>query len=199
MTPANILEIWGITVDDLSRAILENGSLRGMIFGYVAEIKLRGLLEGHPEVSFITKDDDHDRKNKADLRIRYRGQEFRLESKSLQSNSIRQMPDGSWVGKAQVDGSDRRTVKFDDGTSLETTLLRPGDFDVLAVNCFAFEKEWFWAFASNQELPRSSYAKYTPEQRQGLIASLVTVTKPVGGIFRDDLFTLLDSMLDTNA
>ena len=96
MTPANILETWGITVDDLSRAILENGSLRGMVFGYVAEIKLLGLLEGHPEVSFITKDDDHDRKNKADLRIRYRGQEFRLESKSLQTNSIRQMPDGSW-------------------------------------------------------------------------------------------------------
>ena len=196
MTHANILETWGITVDDLSRAILENGSLRGMVFGYVAEIKLRQLLEAHPEVDFMTKDDDHDRNNKADLRIRYRGREFRLESKSLQTNSIRQLSDGSWIGKAQVDGSDRRKVKFDDGTSLETTLLRPGDFDVLAVNCFAFEKEWFWAFASNQDLPRSSYAKYTPEQRQGLIASLVTVTKPVGGIFQDDLFTLLDSLLE---
>jgi hypothetical protein len=196
MIHANILETWGITVDELSQAILENGSLRGMVFGYVAEIKLRQLLEAHTDVDLITKDDDHDRKNKADLRIRYRSQEFRLESKSLQTNSIRQMPDGSWIGKAQVDGSDRRTVTFDDGTSLETTLLRPGDFDVLAVNCFAFEKEWFWAFASNRDLPRSSYAKYTPEQQQGLLASLVTVTKPVGGIFRDDLFVLLDSMLE---
>jgi hypothetical protein len=196
MTNTNILEFWGITVDDLSRAILENGSLRGMVFGYVAEIKLRGLLEAHADVDFIIKDDDHDRKNKADLRIRYRGQDFRLESKSLQTNSIRQLSDGSWIGKAQVDGSDRRTVKFDDGTSLETTLLRPGDFDVLAVNCFAFEQAWFWAFASNRDLPRSSYAKYTPEQQQGLLASLVTVTKPIGGIFRDDLFALLDSMIE---
>jgi hypothetical protein len=60
----NILEQWGISVEELSKAILENGSLRGMVFGYVAEIKLRKLLEANSEVSFVVKHDDHDRKRK---------------------------------------------------------------------------------------------------------------------------------------
>jgi hypothetical protein len=191
----NILEQWGISVEDLSKAILENGSLRGMVFGYVAEIKLRHLLEANIEVSFIVKHDDHDRKRKGDLRIVYKGQEFLLESKSLQSNSVRQLPDGSWRGKTQVDGSDRRKVKFADGSSLETTLLLVGEFDVLAVNCFAFENQWFWLFALNRDLPRSSFSKYTSVQQTGLIASLVEVTKPASGIFTSDLFAPLDSLI----
>ncbi len=32
----NILELWSITIEELSNAIFGNGSLRGMIFGYVA-------------------------------------------------------------------------------------------------------------------------------------------------------------------
>jgi hypothetical protein len=94
-----------------------------------------------------------------------------------------------------VDGSDRRTVRFADGSSLETTLLLPDEFDVLAVNCFAFGDVWHWVFARNRDLPRSSYAKYSPAQRQGLLASLVQVQKPTTGIFTADLFGLLDSML----
>jgi hypothetical protein len=191
----NILEQWGISVEDLSKAILENGSLRGMVFGYVAETKLRKMLEANENVSFVVKDDDHDRKRKGDLRIVFKGREFLLESKSLQSNSVRQLPDGSWRGKTQVDGSDRRTVKFADGSTLETTLLLPGEFDVLAVNCFAFENRWFWLFALNRDLPRSSFAKYSPAQQAGLLASLVEVTKPASGIFTTDLFALLDSMI----
>jgi hypothetical protein len=191
----NILEQWGISVEDLSKAILENGSLRGMVFGYVAEIKLRHLLEENSEVSFVVKHDDHDRKRKGDLRIVYKGQEFLLESKSLQSNSVQQLPDGSWRGKTQVDGSDRRKVKFADGSSLETTLLLVGEFDVLAINCFAFESQWFWLFARNRDLPRSIFAKYTPTQQASLIASLVEVTKPAYGIFTTDLFALLDAMI----
>jgi hypothetical protein len=191
----NILERWGITVEELSQAILENGSLRGMVFGYVAEIKLRELLEANPEVSFVAKDDDHDRQRKGDLRVVFKGHEFKLESKSLQTNSIRRVSDGIWCAKAQVDGSDRRTVKFADGTTLETTLLLPGQFDVLAVNCFAFEDEWFWVFARNSDLPRSRFRNYTPAQQAGLLASLVEVTKPPQGIFTNDLFALLDAMI----
>lgn len=191
----NILERWGITVEELSKAILDNGSLRGMVFGYVAEVKLRKLLELNPHVSFITKEDDHNRQRKGDLRIVYRGHEFIVESKSLQTSSIKLLPNGSWIGKSQVDGSDRRTVRFADGSSLETTLLLPGEFDVLAVNCFAFEEDWYWVFARNSDLPHSTYSKYTPAQQAGLLASLVEITKPARGIFTDDLFALLDSMM----
>jgi hypothetical protein len=191
----DVFQHWGISPEQLSQAILENGSLRGMVFGYVAEIKLRELLSAHPNIELVVKNDDHDRTRKSDLRVRYRGREFRVESKSLQTNSIKRLPDGTWTGKTQVDGSDRRMVRFEDGSSLETTLLLPGEFDVLAVNCFAFEDSWFWLFAKNQDLPRSSFAKYTPAQRQGLLASLVSVQKPATGIFTPDIFALLDTMI----
>lgn len=80
----DIFEVWSVTKEELSQAILENGSLRGMVFGYVAEIKLRNLLRDSGLISALVKDDDHDRKKKGDLRLQYRTQEFRLESKSLQ-------------------------------------------------------------------------------------------------------------------
>lgn len=195
MFHVNILERWGITVEELSKAIFENGSLRGMVFGYVAEIKLRELLEANPHVSFIVKDDDHDRKRKGDLRIIYKGRSFLLESKSLQTSSIKRLEDESFVGKAQVDGSDRRTVTFADGSRLETTNLLVGQFDVLAVNCFAFEDVWFWVFARNKDLPRSPAKKYTSQQQSSLLATLVAVTKPASGVFTNDLFALLDAMI----
>ncbi len=195
MFHVNILERWGITVEELSKAILENGSLRGMVFGYVAEVKLRELLEANPDVSFVVKGDDHDRKRKGDLRIIYKGRNFLLESKSLQTNSIKRLADKSFAGKAQVDGSDRRTVTFADGSRLETTNLLVGEFDVLAINCFAFEDVWFWVFAQNEDLPRSTYRKYTPVQQSSLLATLVAVTKPVSGMFTDNLFALLDAMI----
>lgn len=191
----NILEHWGISVEELGEAILKNSSLRGMVFGYVAELKLRQMLEDNPNIEFMVKDDDHDRQRKGDLRIRYRGFEFRLESKSVQTNSVKHLPNGTWVGKTQVDGSDRRTVQFPDGSSLETTLLLRGEFDILAVNCFAFGGVWYWVFAKNSDLPRSSYKKYTFAQQQSLLASLVAVHKPAQGIFTSNLFALLDQMV----
>ena len=191
----NILEQWNVSVDELSDAILSNGSLRGMVFGYVAEIKLRELLQARTDVTELVKDDDHDRQRKGDLRVIYRGHEFRIESKSLQTKSVRRVANGGFAGQAQVDGSDRRTVRFADGSTLETTLLLPNEFDVLAINCFAFEVKWQWVFVKNSDLPRTTYRKYTPVQQANLLASLVTVTLPVSGAFTTDLFELLDQLI----
>ena len=85
----NILEQWNVTIDELSDAILSNDGLRGMVFGYVAEIKLRELLQARADVTELVKDDDHDRQRKGDLRVVYKGHEFRIESKSLQTKSVR--------------------------------------------------------------------------------------------------------------
>jgi hypothetical protein len=43
-----------------------------------------------------------------------------------------------WQGKAQVDASDSRTISLPDGSTMKTTCLLRGEFDILAVNCFAF-------------------------------------------------------------
>ncbi len=191
----NILKHWSITVEELSQAVLENGSLRGMVFGYVAEIKLRKLLSGNSHVTSYTKDDDHDRSKKGDLRIVYKGHEFRIESKSLQTARNKVLADGTYASVAQVDASDRRTVTMPDGSKLQTTNLLVGEFDVLSVNCFTFQNEWHFVFARNKDLPRSTFRNYSEEQRQHLLATTVRITWPPQGIFSDNVFALLDAMI----
>jgi hypothetical protein len=194
----NILDRWTITPDELTIAIDENPSLRGMLLGYVAEYKLRKIwFADRPDVVLQVKHDDHDRKKKGDLVVTYRGRDFVIESKSLQTHTVRS-EDSVWHGKAQCDASDRRKVKFADGSTLETTCLLAGEFDILAVNLFAFENRWRFVFARNLDLPRSTYAKYTPEQQAELLASLVAVSWPPRPPFRDDPFALMDEMLKTS-
>lgn len=190
-----ILDRWTITADELTVAIDENPSLRGMLLGYVAEYKLRTMwFAGRAEVTHYVKHDDHNRKKKGDLVVTYKGQTFTVESKSLQTNSVRTVGDIK-VGTAQCDASDKRTLTFPDGTTLATTCLLAGEFDILAVNLFAFGHDWRFAFAKNRDLPRSTHKKYTPEQRSQLLASLVPVTWPPRPPFRDEPYTLMDELI----
>jgi len=194
-----ILQRWDITPEELTIAIDENPSLRGMLIGYVAEYKLRSLWFMNREgISQFVKHDDHNRKKKGDLVITYRGREFIIESKSLQTNSIKK-EENRFVGKAQCDASDRRTVTFSDGSKLETTCLLAGDFDLLAVNLFAFDNTWRFAFAKNCDLPRSTFRRYTSKQRKKLLASLVPVTWPPEAPFREEPFSLLDELLASSS
>ncbi|MGQ0540526.1 MAG: hypothetical protein ACT4O9_01590 [Blastocatellia bacterium] len=64
------------------------------------------------------------------------------------------------------------------------------------MNCFTFENEWHFSFAKNHDLPRSSHRAYSQYQRQHLLATTVPVTWPPTGIFTDDVFSLLDAMIE---
>lgn len=192
----SILDEWGVSAEQLSEIIAQNPSLRGMLFGYVAEIKLRELIFSFPEVTYMTKFDDHDRKKKGDLYVIYQGRAFDIEAKSLQTAMVkRDEENGRWTGKAQVDASDRRLITLPDGSTMNTTLLLRDEFDVLAVNCYAFEQKWHFAFAKNSDLPTSSFKKYTQVQRENVIASLVSVTWPPEPPFRADLSALLAELV----
>jgi hypothetical protein len=194
-----ILQRWDITPEELTNAIDENPSLRGMLLGYIAEYKLRSSWFMNREgVSQLIKHDDHNRKKKGDLVINYKGREFIIESKSLQTNSVKK-EEKRFVGKAQCDASDRRTVTFSDGSKLETTCLLAGEFDILAVNLFAFDDAWRFIFAKNSDLPRSTFRRYTPQQREKLLASLVRVTWPPEPPFRDEPFSLMDELLESSS
>lgn len=195
----SILERWEISEQEFTELIDQNPSLRGMNLGYIAEKKFHDQFLNHPEITESSKDDDHDRTKKGDRRIKYKGHEFIVEVKSLQTNMCKDLGNDTWAGKSQVDGSDRRIVKFADGTDLNTTLLLRGEFDLLAVNCFAFGEEWRFAFAKNSDLPTSSFKKYTEEQRKQLIASLVPVTWPPQAPFTDDPFKILDELIQEKA
>ncbi|MCG9106349.1 hypothetical protein LH433_06250 [Laribacter hongkongensis] len=191
----SILDRWEISEEEFTELIDQNPSLRGMNLGYIAEKKFHDEFLNHPAITESSKDDDHDRSRKGDRRIKYKGHEFVIEVKSLQTNMCQNLGGDNWKGKSQVDGSDRRIVKFADGSELNTTLLLRGEFDLLAVNCFAFGENWRFTFAKNSDLPTSSYKKYTEEQRKQLIASLVPVTWPPEAPFTDNPFKLLDELI----
>ena len=191
--PQSILERWDITIEELTRVIDQSPSLRGMIFGYLAEMKLEDLWLEREELSAVTKHDDHDRTKKGDRVVVYKNREFIFESKSLQTNSIRRTEHG-WSGKVQVDASDRRNITLPNGTRLSTTCLLRGEFDILAVNVFSFENKWRFAFARNSDLPLSRYRGYTAYQKKHLLATLVPVHWPPRPPFREEPFTLMNEM-----
>jgi transcriptional regulator with XRE-family HTH domain len=192
-----IMDEWEVTANELTLLLQENPSLRGMLFGYVAEFKLREIISAFPGVSSMKKFDDHDRKKKGDLHIIYHNRVFSVESKSLQTSQIKFDSESQmWLGKAQVDASDSRVVTLPSGRTLKTALLLRGEFDILAVNCYEFDKTWRFQFARNQDLPCSSYRKYSPEEQSALISSLIPVTWPPQPPFHSDLRALLDEMLE---
>ena len=192
----SILDRWGFTAEDLTFIIDQNPSLRGMVLGYLAELKLQRIWLDDPRVESRPRPDDHDRGRPGDRVVAYRGGVFVIESKSLQTNTVRQTLEG-WVGKSQVDASDRRLVTFPDGSTLETTNLLRGGFDILAVNLFAFGDEWRFAFAKNSDLPASRHRRYSEYQREHLLATAVTVFWPPESPFCEDLFELMDDIIDS--
>ena len=100
-----------------------------------------------------------------------------------------------FVGKSQVDGSNKRKVEMPDGKFIETTLLRVGEFDVVSINCFAFENQWLFLFARNEDLPRTK--KYSDEYNKHILSSLVEIRYPPlqNSMFNLDLFSLLDQII----
>jgi len=140
-----ILERWQITASELTEVVDANPSLRGIMLGYLAEVKLRQMWFTGPEVAKSYRYDDHDRRKKGDLAIVYKGRKFLIEAKSLQTNTVKN-EGGVWHGKVQCDASDRRNVQLPDGKNMETTCLLVGEFDLLAVNLFAFENVKFRTF-----------------------------------------------------
>lgn len=188
----SVLDRWMLSEPELTELIDSNPSLRGMVLGYAAEVKFRRMYLNRTDIK-STKDDDHNRKKKGDRRLLYKGEELVVEVKSLQTNMVKHDEvTGEWSGKSQVDGSDRRIVKFNDGTELNTTLLLRGEFDILAVNCFAFGDTWRFAFALNRDLATSTWRNYSAEQRKNLIASLQKITWPPKAPFTDDFDDILE-------
>ena len=192
---ATILERWSISAAELTDVVDRNPSLRGMLFGYVAEENLHQILLTSRYVQDIRKDDDHDRRRKGDRVVTCADTTLIVESKSLQTNTIRRLETGELAGKVQCDASDRRLVNFADGTRLNTTCLLTGEFDILVVNLFAFQDRWLFAFALNEDLPRSTYKGYTAYQQSQLLATLIPVTWPVRHPFVTDVDQLLERLL----
>lgn len=190
-----ILERWSLSAEDLTEVIDANPSLRGMILGYLGEVMLRKLwFTRRRAVTAYVKYDDHDRTRKGDLVVTYKKHPLIIEVKSLQTNMVRREKT-CFRGKTQCDASDRREITLPNGSRVNTTLLKVGEFDLLAVNLFAFENKWRYIFAKNTDLPRSTFARYAEADRKYLLASLIPVSWPPEPPFRDEPFSLMDEII----
>jgi hypothetical protein len=189
-----LLDDWEVSHDDLNEILAENPSLRGMLFGYVAERKLRTLWFSDARFSQVVKHRNHDRLEKGDIGITYRGVRIRVESKSLQTATVRRT-NGGCTARFQHDASDKRRITLSDGITIETTCLLVGEFDLLAVNLYAFGLGWRFAFARNKDLPRSRYPKYPPAIQQQLLATLMDITWPLRPPFEAEPYRLLDKIV----
>ncbi|MEV6704593.1 hypothetical protein [Micromonospora wenchangensis] len=198
-----LLDDWNLSYGEINELLTDNPSLRSFVSGYAAELKCKNLWfdpAKHP-VSDVVKYDDHDRTKKGDIAFRYRGQLFTVEVKSLQTNSIRTDKFGRRSARFQCDASDRRPVMFPDGTSVDTTCLLVGEFDLLAVNLFGFYGEWVFAFAKNADLPRVSGKRgasrnYSAIQIDSLLATLMPISDPPTAPYIMEPWTLLDELIE---
>jgi len=198
-TKQSLLEEWQITEEELDEVLREHKSMQGYVIGYMAEYKLRKLLATDGRIKYIGKSDDHDRKDKSDLIIEYKEQRFTIEVKSLQAAKTRDLGDGKWKGRFQCDASDNRVVTFEDGSTLKTTCLLTGQFDILAACIFQFRKKWEFGFAKNVDLRRSPHKKYTDYQRKFLLVTEMAITLPLTPPYREDLVSLCDEIIAARA
>lgn len=197
------LEDWDLSYDEINELLTDNPSLRSFVMGYAAEIKCRNMyFSDHPDISNIYKPDDHDRTEKGDWIITYRGHRIGVEVKSIQSISMRPNRYGEVIPFYQCDASDARDVHFVDGTSVHTTSLLVGEFDVVAVNIHAFNGYWDFAFAKNEDLDtmvgstRGAARNYTHFQQSNLIKSTQRLPLNVPAPYTRNPFELFDQIIE---
>jgi len=122
----------------LLQVLREVPSVRGIVYGNVAEVEFANWLvrNGIP-VDDQLRDDDH-LKTKSDRTILRGSRKYTIQLKSMQTNSIKEIEDGRFQADIQVDASDRRTVTLPNGHMVNTTCYVAGEFDILGVPLHPF-------------------------------------------------------------
>jgi hypothetical protein len=179
--------------ETLYKVLEEVPSLRGIVYGNVAEVHFSRWLEekGIPLES-QTRDDDH-LKTGSDRTIQLKGRQYTVQVKSMQTNSIAEIEPGVFQANIQVDASDRRTVTLPNGHTVSTTCYVAGEFDILAVPLHPIAGEWDFAFMLNSDLPRTRHSRYSPDDQQYLLKTLVKIRLPLDDQsgWTHDLFGLI--------
>ncbi len=192
---SDLLTAWAISAAELSEIVAENPSMRGLMFGFVAEYKLRQQWLLRPGISDLSRPRSHSRREKGDFQFRYRDETVRLEVKSLDTPKVKGDAVAGYTGTFQCNASDTRSVQLPDGSTVVTNCLVAGEFDVLAVCLHAFGGGWRFGFALNRELPRSNWRGYSPVQQAYLLKSAMKITWPLEPPFSGDLVSVLDDLV----
>jgi hypothetical protein len=116
-----------------------------------------------------------------------------IPNPKIEEWSQEQRLEANYKGAFQCDASDKREVTLDNGQKVKTTLLKVGEFDVIAAGIFSFRNKWEFAFALNEDLPKSTaYGELSSH----LIASLVNISLPLQEPFSKDPFVIFDRLIE---
>lgn len=182
-----------ISKEELVSLIKEHPCVRGMISGYISEMKFRQFVTDHSDICYCYKPRDHDRtENKADLVCDYKNKTISIQVKSIQTNSIK-YKDGAYRASVQNDASDKRQITLPNNDTILTTNYQIGEYDILAVPLFIFTNQWNFAYKLNKNCRKSKSRKYTEEQKQYLLATTEVISYPLTDDWTEDFNNLLES------
>jgi hypothetical protein len=182
-----------IDKDGLVDVLKSNPSLRGMVYGYVAEVAFARHLEklGIGQTDHF-KPDDHKRKQaKSDRTLKYQNKQYTVQLKSIQTNSLKEIEPGVFRATVQNDASDRRRLILPDGTRVDVTNYVKGEYDVLAVSLQPFTGEWRFAFKKNKDLKLSTYKRYPSNVRGYLLATGEAISWPLSSDWSEDFLAII--------
>ena len=145
----------GVEMADIQALMEENPSLRGYVQGYLAELMLKRNLIEKGIVAKIDKIPDRDAL-KGDLLLDYKGVPITIEVKSLATASVKEdILNETWEGTVLVKNTDRKLREVEGIGTINATNLIKGEFDILAICCFAVTGQWDFAFMESRYLPES--------------------------------------------
>lgn len=145
----------GFSLADIQYLADNNPSLRGYLQGYLAELKLKSLLESFPGVGSIEKIPDCS-SDKGDFRVGYKGSTIVVESKSFRSYSRRTNTlTESWEASVDCKNPGSRVLEVEGRGQVRSSCIEERRFDVLAVCTWPVTGTWTFLFAPEAFLPRA--------------------------------------------
>lgn len=188
----NVSILSGFTMEDIQEMIDENSSLRGYLQGYLAERALKAQIQQIPGVESVTKIPDRDQE-KGDFKVIYKGVPMSIEAKSVMSDSVREdVLTQTWQGAVLVKNTDKREVEVEGIGTITTTKLERGQFDILAICCFAVSGQWDFLFLENRFIPAA-------DESHNLLKTRFTVNPGTTPGVTDNLVKLLEKTLEIKA
>jgi hypothetical protein len=189
------LSSWDTTENEIAKLMDENSSLRGIVLGYVAEEKLKKIIESRTEVSSNHKPHDQNKSIRCDRIIVYKNTQFLIEVKSILTGSVK-IDMNSHSGTAKTNYADKKELVFEDGSSCITSLAMRREFDILAINCYPMTGKWDFLFVPNQAIPSTDSNEYTEFQKSQLFTRTIDVCfPPKNNLHFANIFDLMDEML----
>jgi hypothetical protein len=145
-----------------------------------------------PGVTSVTKIPDRDAE-KGDFKVVYKGVPMTIECKSVTTSSVREdVLTQNWQGSVLVKNTDKREVTVEGIGTFQTTKLTRGQFDILAVCCFAVSGEWDFVFLENRFIPSA-------DESYDLLKTQFTINPSTTPGLTHNLTKLLEKTLEIKA